>query len=65
MRVQFINKIYFCTKVTHREGSNIILFTNSNGVYVVDIKDGAKADELYNQVLTLGYCDVSSYEYSN
>lgn len=65
MRVRFNNKIYFCTKATHREGSNLILFTNSNGVYSVDIGDSVKADELYFQVLTLGYCDVSNYEYSN
>jgi len=65
MRVRFGDGIYLCTKASHNAGSKLILFTNSNGVYTVDMGTADNADKFYFKVLTDGYCDVSLYEYSN
>ena len=65
MRARFNKSIYLCTKVTHSYDSGLLLFTTSNGVYVVNIEDVDKAQELFLKMLTDGYCDVSDYEYSN
>lgn len=65
MRVKFGNHIDLCDRVTHSEGSKILLITNRNSVYTVNIGNVEKAEELFNQALVDGYLDVSDYEYSN
>lgn len=65
MRVRFNKRIYFCTVATHSPDSVLLLLTNSNGVYTVDLETKEKAEEVYNQLLVEGYCDLSEYEYSN
>lgn len=65
MRVKFNNSIYLCTKVSLTINSKILLFTTSNGVYVVDMKTAENAEIYYEEVLIKGYCDVSDFEYSN
>ena len=65
MRVRFGKSIYLCTKVTHSEGSKLLLITNSNGVYTIDMLTSEKAEEAFNSLLIDGYYDVSDYDYSN
>ena len=65
MRVKFGNHIDLCDRVTHSEGSKILLITNRKSVYTVNIRNVEKAEELFNQALVYGYLDVSDYEYSN
>lgn len=65
MRIKFGNHIDLCDRVTHLEGSKILLITNRNSVYTVNIGNVGKAEELFNQALVDGYLDVSDYEYSN
>ncbi len=65
MRVKFGNHIDSCKRVTHSEGSDILLITTSNSLYVVDCITEVYAAELFNQVLTDGYIDVSHLNYSN
>jgi len=65
MRVKFGNSIYLCTKVSHTPNSKILLFTTSNGVYSVDMKNSINSLSYYYEILTEGYCDLSEYEYSN
>lgn len=65
MRVKFGNHVDLCYRVTHSEGSKVLLITNRNSVYTVNIGNVEKAEELFNQALVDGYLDVSDYEYSN
>ena len=65
MRVKFGNHIDLCNRITHSEGSSLLLITNRNGVYTVNIRNVTEAEELFNQALVDGYLDVSDYEYSN
>ena len=65
MRVKFGNHIDLCNRVTHSEGSNILLITTKNSVYVVDCGTEARARELFYKVLSNGYIDVSNLSYSN
>jgi hypothetical protein len=66
MRVKFGNHIDLCKRVTHSEGSNILLITTVyNSLYTVDCTDEAIATELHNKVLVDGYIDVSNFYYSN
>ena len=65
MRVKFDNSIYLCTKVSTTPNSKILLFTTSNGVYVVDMKTPKNAKTYCEDILIKGYCDVSDFEYSN
>ncbi len=65
MRVKFGKRIYFCTVITHTEGSKLLLFTTPNGVYTVDALNCNQAENIYNKILIDGYCDLSGYEYSN
>lgn len=65
MRVKFGNHVDLCDRVTHSEGSKILLITNRNSVYIVNIENVEKAEDLFNQALVDGYLDVSDYEYSN
>lgn len=65
MRVNFKTHICFCHKVSHSEGSKILLFTTNNDIYVVDMITCENALVAYNKLLTDGYYDVSEYEYNN
>lgn len=65
MRVKFGNHIDWCKRVTHPEGSNLLLITNANSVYTVDCVTERYAEDLFNRVLTNGYIDVSYLNYSN
>lgn len=65
MRVRFGKNIYLCTKITHSEGSKLLLITNNNGVYTIDMLTAEKAEDAYNSLLINGYYDVSEYKYSN
>ena len=65
MRVNFGKSIYLCTKVTHSKGSKLLLITNSNGVYTIDMLTTEMAEDAYNRLLINGYYDFSDYDYSN
>lgn len=65
MRVKFGNHVDLCDRVTHSEDSSLLLITNRNCVYTVNVVDVSKAEDLFNQALVDGYLDVSDYEYSN
>lgn len=65
MRVKFGNHVDLCNRVTHSEGSKMLFITNKNSVYVVNIGNVEKAEELLMRALVYGYLDVSEYEYSN
>lgn len=65
MRVKFDNHIDLCKRVRHSKGSNLLLITNANSVYVVDCITEAYAKELFDKMLTDGYIDVSHLDYSN
>ena len=65
MRVRFGKSIYLCTKVSHSKDSKLLLITNGNGVYTIDMLTTEKAEEAYDGLLINGYYDVSDYEYSN
>lgn len=55
MRVKFGNHIDLCDRATHSEGSKILLITNRNSVYTVNVGNVEKAEELFNQALVDGY----------
>lgn len=63
MRIQFDNSIRLCTKITL--SGKILLVTNSNGVYTVNIGCDKQASIIYDYILEYGYYDLSDYEYSN
>lgn len=63
MRVKFGKRIWFCTLAT--KTGNLLLITTSNGVYTVDCKTENVAAALHAQLLELGWCDFSDYQYSN
>lgn len=65
MRVLLGRRIYLCTVATHPKGSHLILLTTSNGVYTVEMKSAAEAEECHNRMLKMGYYDFSGREYSN
>jgi len=65
MRVRFGNRIRLCTVATHSKDSKLLLLTTSNSVYTVDMLTNENAESHFNNLLQLGYCDVSEYEYSN
>lgn len=65
MRVKFGNHIDSCDRVTHSEGSNLLLITTKNSLYVVDCVTEAYATELFNRALINGYIDVAHLNYSN
>ncbi len=66
MRVKFGDRIKLCKVATHSENSSLlILTTNDNEVYTVDLITNENGEECFNNLLKLGYCDVSKYEYSN
>lgn len=64
MRVQFGERIYFCTLATKTSGK-LLLITTSNGVYTVDCKTEDNASYCYWQLLKKGWYNFSDYEYSN
>lgn len=65
MRVKFGNRIKLCKVATHSD--RLLLFTTMNHVevYTVDALTNENAEEIFNNLLKFGYCDVSEYEYSN
>lgn len=65
MRVKLGHRIYLCTVATHRDDSNLILLTTTNGIYTVDMERNITARIAFNDLLEKGYCDFSYYEYSN
>lgn len=65
MRVKFGNHIDFCRRITHSEGSGILIITTMNDVYTVDCITNGIATTLYAQMLVHGYIDVSGYKWSN
>ena len=66
MRVRFGNHIDLCQRVTHSEGSRLLLITTVyDSLYTVDCINNETATGLYNKVLVDGYIDVSELRYSN
>lgn len=67
MRVKFGDRIKLCKVATHSENSRLLILTttSNNEVYTVDVLTNENAEECFNNLLKLGYCDVSEYEYSN
>lgn len=66
MRVKFGDRIKLCKVATHSENSILLIITTStNEVYTVDMLTPENAENNFNNLLQLGYCDVSEYEYSN
>ena len=66
MRVKFGNHIDLCKRVTHSEGSSLLLIsTVHNSLYTVECEDEEIAEGLYWKMLVDGYIDVSNFEYSN
>ena len=66
MRVKFGSRIKLCKVATHSENSSLlILTTNDNEVYTVDMLTPENAEKNFNKLLQFGYLDVSEYEYSN
>lgn len=63
MRIRFGDSIRFCTKITR--AGKLLLITNSNGVYTVNIECDKQALVIYDFILEHGYYDLSDYEYSN
>ncbi len=64
MRVQFGERIYFCTFTTKTSGK-LLLITTSNGVYTVDCETEDNAGYCHRKLLSNGWCDFSDYQYSN
>ncbi len=64
MRVKFGKRIYFCTLATKSDGA-LLLITTSNGVYTVDCETEDNANNRHKQLLKIGWCDFSDYQYSN
>lgn len=66
MRVKFGNHIDLCKRVTHSEGSHLLLVTTIyNDLYTIDCFSYEMATELHDKVLVDGYIDVSNFYYSN
>ena len=66
MRVKFGNHIDLCKRISHSEGSSLLLITTIyDSLYIVDCKDESVARNLHNKALIDGYIDVSDYYYSN
>lgn len=66
MRVKFGNHIDLCKRVTHSEGSSLLLITTTyNSLYTVECVNESIATALHDKVLIDGYIDVSNFEYSN
>lgn len=66
MRVKFGNHIDLCKRITHSDGSKLLLITTiNNSLYTVDCKYESVARNWFNKALVDGYIDVSDYDYSN
>lgn len=64
MRVKFDNHIELCRRITHSEGSKLLLITTTyNSIYTVDCITNEKATELYNKAYFEGYIDISKFYY--
>lgn len=66
MRVKFGNHIDLCKRITHSDGSKLLLITTiNNSLYTVNCEYVSVARNLHNKALIDGYIDVSDYDYSN
>lgn len=65
MRVRFGNHVDLCKRVSWSEGCLLTVTTIYDNEYVVDCKTKEQARRMYEQVLKVGYIDVSHLPYSN
>jgi len=65
MRIKFGDKIFLCTTVSHPQNSNLLIINTPNSIYTVNMINCERAENMLNNLLFKGYCDVSEYDYSN
>jgi hypothetical protein len=62
MRIKFGNSIRLCSNVTL--SGKLLIITNSNGVYTVDVETEENAEYIHTTILERGYFDLCGYDYS-
>ena len=66
MRVRFYDHINLCSEISYTDNSDTLIITTiNNRVCAVKCRNKNTALELYMKALTIGYMDVSGFEYTD